>query len=104
MPNTTEQIFERNMKNHYIEKTRITLPFFEWDGDNYPLIAELPHGYKLVAHKNAPAITNGRYFFSLTIYHDDDAETVEIKAAAQENFHLWAWDHLRLRLDCPTYE
>lgn len=82
----------------------IHLPFFTWCQDQYPLIASLANGFHLVAHKNAPAITNGDIFLSLDIHAGDNAALTNLKIAAWAAYREWSWKLLRPLLDCPTYE
>jgi hypothetical protein len=86
-----------------VDVHRLVLPLFEWGGDKYPVIADLQHGYKLVAHKNAPAITDGNLFSTLTQHHGDHEDLTHIKRVAYDKFEKWAWELLRPRLECPTY-
>jgi hypothetical protein len=86
-----------------VDVPRLVLPLFEWGGDMYPVIADLPQGCKLVAHKNAPAITDGNVFMTIDQHNDDDDDEIALKRAATRKFAEWAWTHLRPRLECPTY-
>ena len=82
---------------------RLVLPLVKWGGDQYPMIAELRGGFKLVAHKNAPAITNGDLFSTLDQHDDDQEWLTAIKRDAWTKYEAWTWKILRPLLDCPTY-
>jgi hypothetical protein len=81
----------------------VVLPLFEWGGDKYPVIAELNHGFKLVAHKNCPAITNGNRFSTLNQYDDDPDELKDVKREAYDKLQEFMWRHICPMLNCPTY-
>jgi len=83
---------------------KLSLPLFEWAGDLYPVIATLSNGVKLVAHKNAPAITDGDMFMTLDEHDDDSAQLKKTKREASRKFQEWTWAQLRPLLECPTYE
>lgn len=86
-----------------VEQRCLVLPLFEWGGDKYPVIAELRHGFKLVAHKNCPAITDGDRFSTLNQYDDDPEGLKDVKRQAYEKLQEFVWLHIRPMLDCPTY-
>jgi hypothetical protein len=86
-----------------VEQRCLVLPLFEWGGDKYPVIAELKHGFKLVAHKNCPAITDGDRFSTLNQYDDDPEGLKDVKRQAYDKLQEFVWIHIRPMLDCPTY-
>lgn len=83
--------------------TLINLPTTKWAGDDYPVIAELSNGYKLVAHKNAPAITNGDLFSTLSQHEDDEPHILSIKKQAYDKFEKWIWKLVIGKLNPPKY-
>jgi hypothetical protein len=61
-----------------------------------PIIADLGGGYRLVAHPNGAAITDGDWYSAIYPTPDVDTETESaIKRKAIRAFHEWAWPQLR---------
>lgn len=61
-------------------------------GMDLPIIAELSHGYYLVAHKNGPAIANAKLLSSLEPDEEQDwSIPLGIYAEAIRHYVAWSW-------------
>ena len=62
---------------------------------NYPIIADLGGGYRLVALTVGAAITDGDWYSVIYPHSLDKPELAELKRKAIRAFHEWAWPQLR---------
>jgi hypothetical protein len=67
--------------------------------DGYPIIAtidttEIGAPWKLVAHRNGPAMTNGEIISVIDPHKDDTPRAAELKRRAVRLYREWSWPKL----------
>jgi len=77
---------------------------FHFWGDDYPKLADLSGGWKLIAHPNGPALCDGDCISVIDIHPADSEEMQAMKREAQEAFREWAWPQLKGTLALPIFK
>lgn len=60
-------------------------------GMTLPVIAELPGGFRLVAHKNGPAIADNDGIYALDAKFDEEELPTRIQLEAVRNYIALSW-------------
>ena len=91
-------------------------PLHEVFGMNLPVIAELPNGYRLVAHPNGPGVADNHSLYALELmagdapatdlfekHEEDESDELpfRVRAAAIEKYRRWSWPFVRGQFTYP---